>query len=397
MSSELKRDVNESLLDFQIRICSNKTQYGLSWEGVKDVLNKELGENFGESKYRKWFQNFQDGFDYAIEKNANSNDEIEELEEKIKEFEIAKIQFQDKKREYRHYLRHDGRLDNLLKHLIETFKEDMVSKKPLEWIKPTKDEQSEGALMLLLSDLHRGMKSDNHWNIFNEEVFEERLNKVIQDTVKYQEITNTKELHVMGLGDYLEGNLHRLTKIGETETAVEQTQRVAEELSEMLSYFSSKFEKVYFYSVKGNHDRVSSRKEEEIKTESFHEFIPWYIEARLEGHKNINIMKNEYDSEIIVADILGNTYFGVHGHLDSRPNMVQNLTLMIKRIPTAVVSGHIHKNFEDEIHGVDLIVNGGFAGVNDYAKDRRLTGKSHQKLLWLDENGRKATFYINLD
>lgn len=393
--TDIKKKPNETELDFKIRICSNKGVYSLTWLQVADILNKETNQSFGESAYRKWFKNFQDGLEYANENNLEDSELLEVLEEKTREFEDLKQQVQDKQREWKAYRRHDGRLDNLLNKLIDSIKDDVNTKKPLEWIKPIKKKGSNGALMLLLSDLHRGMKTDNHWNTFNEEVFQDRLNQVLQETIEYQKLTNAKELHIMSLGDLIEGNLHRLTKIGETETAVEQTQRVAEELAEIVSVLSREFEEVYFHSVKGNHDRTSSRKEEEIKTESFHEFIPWYMEARLYEHGNISFMRNEYDSEIIVADVLGNTYFGVHGHLDNRPSMVQNLTLMIKKFPTAVVSGHIHKNFEDEVHGVDLIVNGGFAGVNDYAKDKRLTGKAHQKLLWLDENGRKATFYLN--
>src|SRR6185437_10625098 len=107
-------------------------------------------------------------------------------------------------------------------------------------------------------DLHRGMVTDNHWNRFDENVFHDRMNQVIQETITYQKLKNTKELHIMNLGDLIEGNLHRLTKIGETETAVQQTQRVAETLSEMTAILSGHFEKIFFYSVKGNHDRVSS-------------------------------------------------------------------------------------------------------------------------------------------
>lgn len=398
MNEDLKRRDDESSEDYRVRLCSNKALNSHSWQDICDLVNESEGTSNGESVVRKWWTDFSAGQEYEAKKKAKSegNEVIAELEEKTKEFEIAKQQFQDKQREWRAYRRHEGRLDNLLQTIIESFKEDMLESKPLQWIKPIENKNSSGALMLLLSDLHRGMKADNHWNIFNEDIFRSRLNQVTQETKNYQEITKVKELHVMGLGDLIEGNLHRLTKIGESETAVEQTQRVAEELSEMLSYLSRYFEKVFFYSVKGNHDRTSSRKEEEIRTESFHDFIPWYMEARLEEHENISFMKNEYDSEIIVANVLGNTYFGVHGHLDNRPSMVQNLTLMIKKFPKMILSGHIHKNYEDEIHGIDLVVNGGFAGVNDYAKDRRLTSKAHQKLLWLTEEGRKATFYINL-
>jgi hypothetical protein len=152
-----------------------------------------------------------------------------------------------------------------------------------------------------------------------------------------------------------------------------------------------------FRSVKGNHDRSQSRKEEEIRTESFHEFIPWYMKARLENFENVIFEENQIDDEIIVAEILGHTYFGVHGHLEGLGKVITDLTMMTRKFPTAVFSAHIHKNFENEIHGVDLIVNGGFAGTDDYAKDKRLISKPHQKLLLLDDKGRSDTHYIRFN
>lgn len=385
---------NETVEEYKYRICENKKLLGITWEGISELLNKELEIDFGESYYRKWHKAFKQGRDYAIEQNANTSEELEDLQGKLKEIEIAKIQLQDKSREYKGYLRHEARLDNLLKNLVASIKDEVNNARPLSYKKADVTFNGNTALTLLLSDLHKGMVTKNHWNTFNEDVFYERIEQTINEVIAYQELTGARELHVMQLGDLIEGNLHRLTKIGETETAIEQTKSVAEALARLINILANHFEKVTVYSVKGNHDRVSSRKEEEIKTESFHDFVVWYMEARLENMPNVTIMENEYDSEIVVADILGNTYFGVHGHLDSYPSVIQNLTLMIKKFPTAVFAGHIHKNFENEIHGVDLIVNGGFAGTNGYAKDSRLISKAHQKLLWIDKNGRKATFYI---
>ena len=391
---DIKRLENETIEDYKYRICDNKKLLGLTWKDISEVLNSELGLDFGESAYRKWYKAFKQGKEHAIASGANTSNEINELEEKRKELEFAKIQLQDQKREYKKYLRHEGRLDHLLKTLLESIKDEINTAKPLNYEKSDVTFNGNTALTLLLSDLHKGMVTNNHWNSFNEDVFHKRIEQTISEVIAYQELTGARELHIMQLGDLIEGNLHRLTKIGETETAVEQTKSVAEALANLTAILAKYFDKVFVYSVKGNHDRVSSRKEEEIKTESFHDFVVWYMQARLDSVDNVTFMDNEYDSEIIVAEILGRTYFGVHGHLERYPSVIQNLTLMIRKFPDAIFGGHIHKNFENEIHGIDLIVNGGFAGTNEYSKDHRLISKSHQKLLWLDENGRKATFYI---
>lgn len=389
----LQRHDNEDYMAWKLRVIEAKIQKetDMDWSEIKEML----GLDYTSDHIRKMAQGNYETKKYYDEliTNNKSNSEVDEINQKIKELEITKIQFQDQKREYRKYLRHEAKLDNLLKKMIDGIKEDM-KKKPLHWYKPITKKNDKGALILMLSDLHRGMKADNYWNTFDEKVFDERLNQMVNEVLDYKEILGVDKIHVMELGDAIEGNLHRLTKIGETEDAVEQTKAVAEALSEFTSILANNFSEVHYYNVKGNHDRSSSRKEEEIRTESFHEFIPWYMKVRLEKFENVIFHENEYDSEIIVADIEDNTYFGVHGHLDNYGNVIQNLTMMIKRIPTAVLAGHIHKNFENEVHSVDLIVNNGFAGTNGYAKDKRLTSKAQQKLLWVDKNGRRATFYV---
>lgn len=64
MNNDFSRLENESVKDYKVRICSNKEQYNLSWENVKNILNEELGEKHGESKYRKEWYAFKDGMDY---------------------------------------------------------------------------------------------------------------------------------------------------------------------------------------------------------------------------------------------------------------------------------------------------------------------------------------------
>lgn len=394
---QTKRNADETFTQYHIRLFNNRELYGLSSDDIAELLNSEFGSDYTESKWRKDYDQYVRWRDYILSNELDNEEQIVELEDKIKEFEIAKIQYQDQKRQYRTYLRHEGRIDHLVKTMLDSIKDNINSTKPLEWVKPLSDGRNEnGVLTLLLSDIHKGLVTNNHWNTYNEDTFYQRLNQITQEVLEYKELTQVNEIHVLELGDAISGSIHRMTKITETEDAVKSTQKVAEALSEFLSVLANNFENVHFYNVKGNHDRVSARKEEEVRTESFHNFIMWYMEARLEKHENITFHKNDIDSEIIVANICGNDYFAVHGHLDSLNQVVQNLTMMLKRIPTAIFMGHQHRNYENEIHGVDLIMNGAFGGTDDYAKDRRLTSKPHQKLLWLDSKGRRGTFYINL-
>src|SRR5690606_31399855 len=141
-------------------------------------------------------------------------------------------------------------------------------------------------------------------------------------------------------------------------------------------------------------DRVASNKQEEVSSESFNDIIHWYLKTRLKEFENVEIVDNEYDDEIIVADILGHTVFGVHGHRDKLNNIVSDLTLMIKKIPKYIFSGHIHKTYENEVHGIVHVVNSSLSGVDDYSKDIRKTSIPAQKLIIFNEKGRLCTYNI---
>ena len=47
-----KRD-SESIFEYQLRLGLNREKLGLSWEDIRSLMEKQTGETFGESKYRK--------------------------------------------------------------------------------------------------------------------------------------------------------------------------------------------------------------------------------------------------------------------------------------------------------------------------------------------------------
>ena len=74
----LGRDKDESLLEYQIRICSERVKLDLTWDEVAKILNEELGENYGESKYRKWWYAFNEGMDYVRSLEAEREETVKE-------------------------------------------------------------------------------------------------------------------------------------------------------------------------------------------------------------------------------------------------------------------------------------------------------------------------------
>ena len=66
MLNKYKKLNNESNLEYQYRISTMKDEVG-TWQDVADIINEELGYEYGESKYRKDFASFSKLF------SANQN------------------------------------------------------------------------------------------------------------------------------------------------------------------------------------------------------------------------------------------------------------------------------------------------------------------------------------
>jgi UDP-2,3-diacylglucosamine pyrophosphatase LpxH len=68
---------------------------------------------------------------------------------------------------------------------------------------------------------------------------------------------------------------------------------------------------------------------------------------------------------------------------------------MTKSFADYIIMGHTHHHEENEDHGVEIIVNRSFSGVDDYAKDIRRTSKPAQMFIVFDkEEGRLASYDI---
>lgn len=74
---KLKRHSDENIKQWKLRICENYKEYGLSnWNEVAEVINKETGDKKGESAYRKWFTNFNEGRDYQKKLSLKETEQL---------------------------------------------------------------------------------------------------------------------------------------------------------------------------------------------------------------------------------------------------------------------------------------------------------------------------------
>lgn len=391
------KQLEEDIRSYKIRLCKNKELYDLTWQDIADLVNKETGEKLGSDVFRKFWRYYQEGYQDAIENKINDEEVLKDLEQKKIEFISEKIKYQDQKREYMKLIRNYTRAEHLKEEIFKLI-EEINEIKPLRSeinINYINDSNKEG--VLVLSDWHKGMFVEGFFNNYNDEVFRQRIKKLVEKTVQYGKFHKIKILHVFVIGDLINGLIRLKTRITNEENIVKQIQQVSETLSEMLCIFAEEFEYIKVYNALDNHGRIIANKDEEIPGENFLKIIPWYLQARLNHIKNIKVVENKYDDEIIVTDVCSSKIFGLHGHRDKVNDVVENWSLMLKVFPDYVFLSHGHHHEENETHGVEIIVNSSLSGTDEYSKEIRKTSKSAQKfVVFDDEEGRLCTYNIKL-
>lgn len=377
----------------------------LDWQDIVDKYNINLnGNKINRDTIRKASQTIFGGIfvkQYMEEKYAkqsNPNDEyIKELEEKKEELFKETVRYRDKLREYNKLLRTDARIENLKQCIINSA--NIIAKENHIVVnKPLVQDCNDKVSVVQLSDWHFSNIVESYFNTYNVNVFYERLYKLQEDVMKYCDMLGIKQLIVLNQNDLVNGIIHVTTRICSEEDIISQTQHVAEALSKVLTVWCNHFDKVTYFSCLDNHSRTIANKSEHIEKENFSRFIDWFLEARLQNVNNLVIKKNEIDLGIAVIDILGEKAFATHGHQDKIGRIIQDLTMMLKIFPIAVFSAHIHHNVEDEVNGIDLIVNPSMEGSDDYSIGLRRTSIARQKMtVFVKEDNkvkRMATFFI---
>ena len=396
MKKQYNQQPGEQYDDWKYRLILGKRDgsVDMTWS---DIV-RTLGLKYNGEAMRKIATGITAYRDYMKEKNQECLEEsqqssIDAIDDKRFELDRKKKQMQDQKRELNKQLREWARAEHIQEEIVKAVK----TLKPLR-LTPCKEPEYklENEGVLLLSDWHVGMCTDNFNNVFNDVVLEQRVEKLIEKTIEYGMLHEIRTVHVFALGDFINGLIHVTTRINNTEDVISQCMHASELLANVIGRLSETFPDVRVYFTRGNHDRVSANMKESVTAESFFDVIQWYLTARLNDVENVRIYENGVDDEIVVANICGKTVFAVHGHKDKPNKAVQNLSLSLKMIPDYVFMGHFHAAAEQDIQGSEVVVNGCLCGTDDYAKKLRKVSKPTQKFMVFNDDGRLCTYNIYL-
>jgi hypothetical protein len=387
----IQREENESFLDYHVRLFANKDTYELDTYQITELLNKEFGTNYSESKWRKDYAAYVYWKDYIMNKNLDK-EILDKYEEVRIESEKEKIRKRDQNREYGKKIANQARFEGIKDDVVKAIYH-LESKKPLQFNPNFDSSLSQKQGLALFSDWHFGMDVSNSTNVFNKQVFNKRVEKLVNKIIEHGKTNQIHTLHVGQLGDLLAGMIHVSTRVQANEDVIEQTKYVSEVLAEVLSTLANEFPVIRYYNVIGNHGRTGNKHDVGIK-ENFEYLIPWFLEARLKDFDNIEIITDQ--DGYITTKIFNEDIVLVHGNYDRVDQCVTRLPQVLGYVPSYIIGGHVHHNYEKEYGRTTVVVNGSLIGADDYAMQGRYGAKPSQKFMVFTEEGLESTYIIKL-
>lgn len=389
---EVKQIVEDKLV--------NKTEYR-SYEELSEILFGE-GNCYNENEVRKRMYGMKRMIELydAIEKPSLeekvSDARITEINNAKRELEQAKVQFRDERNAWNKQNAIDARVSQKLDYLEEVLRDNGEVRYPLPDVSTVK--KSNNDLLVLLSDLHVGQTFNSSFGEYNSNLASKRITQYASEVIRIGQFNNCQTCYVSILGDLISGSIHKSIQVTNRENVIDQVKIASKLITDFIYLISPKFENVVVNNVSGNHSRLE-RKEDALHDERLDDLIGWIVKNSLSHLDNVIFMENDIDNGIGSFTIRGKEYISVHGDYDSYSKSgVSNLCMMIRRIPYAILFGHLHHCSVDETNDIKMIRGGSLAGAGDaYTIEKRLSCKPSQMVCVCSDKGVESYHVVELD
>jgi hypothetical protein len=404
MENILQKLPNENEAQYVWRIGQAKDA-GLiesTWEELTPTLNLQCGigeEDYrGESAWRKRYRVMQQSWDDVFSKLKFTDEHASSIKEQTDELYKAKRQLFDQRREYNKILTSDARADHLVERLIEAA--NIAPLKDYSNIFTFKSCASNEEAVLLLSDWHYGQVSNNIWNQYDTSICLQRVSKLFDKVSAALTEHEIKTLHVVLLGDFVNGAIHTGCRVASEEDTCEQLMHVSEILANFINSISICVESVNVHSTYGNHARTIQNKDDSIHSDNMERVIPWWLRQRLMKNNKVHVIDSEF-YEFIYFNVCGYNVVCTHGDLDKfRDIGVTINSLFSKKYGKTIdytFSGDKHHLESFEQFGVESALVGSLCGTDEYANSKRLYANPMQTLcIFAPEDGKLCTYNIKL-
>lgn len=388
--SNILRGAQETLPEYHFRLYSTKDEHGLSNQAIADLLNKEYGTNYDESKFRKEYQAYTRVWQEMIESKKLSSipeefaEELarEQLKFNEKNRALTKM-LQDQRREYRKLLDKEARFMHLKQEVMDSI-EPIAFETNFPFVEVNKAD-NEQELLVLMSDWHLGATYNGRFGFYNVDECKKRVRYFLEETIREIKKNNHHTVHLAQLGDAISGEIHVGNRVAAEESAIQQIMMVTELLLEFVVQVAKIVPNVHYYNIGGNHSRTQSSKSDVRSHEdNFEKLILWQLQARLQNFDNI--VFHEDSDGLIETNILGEEVLLAHGDLDKNVNGSDKLSQMTGKVYSHICLGHTHHSFEKNWGITTVHVNPSLIGHDNYSASGRFGGRAGQKIITFEKS-----------
>ncbi len=405
MINRYQRQENENNTEYGMRlveILKTERPNDLEWddiknyimfEGNKDSLRKANDTELGGYAVYKYFKN-------RIEKETLTDDKIlKQYETQKREIYKERQKLRDEKNEYSAWLREQSRIELFYERIDEAV-DKILLKKNRVMPSPISIESNSDKLFSAFADPHYGCEfvikgfDGEIINEYNPTIFEKRMIEYRDELIDFGKKNNTKHLHLVDLGDSVEGILHLSQLQSLRGNIVDHIMDYADFIEDWLFSLCDKFH-IDFYTSEGNHSdlRLLTGKKGDFPHENLEKIYTRTLKKAFKNNPNV----------VIHDSLDGLNYFNVNGFkvLSAHGNNENNLKNSIKDYEDTYnidvdyfCLGHLHTKNEFEVaKGKEVIQVRSVMGINIFSKDIKKTSEAGATMFVVRENYGKK--YVN--
>lgn len=396
----LEKRENETDFEWKVRLGVNKVKREVpyvdyDWQELVNIL----GLTCSPDHYRKLSYAYNEYADYLNEKKIDdvSCETLEEINKKLLEIKMRKVQLQDEHNLVNNKIRQMARKESFIGYIKDNI-DSLANVKPMiNYV----DNEIEGIIsnhaVLMLSDWHVGITVDNYLNKYNLDICKKRLNELCKNTIKYCKMNEIEVLHMAFLGDLISGEIHDILRIQNQLKLSEQLITASELCSELIFELSKHIKFINVLAVDGNHDRTIQDKRDALDKDTYLDVIRQFIKLRIKDLKNVSFADNTHDDEVTTINIEGWKFACMHGHNINRSKVSYQMNNVLNDIFDYILLGHFHQGEEHLQYKTKIITNGSLVGSDTYSKKLKLHTYPMQKLLMVNrDSGVYCTYDIRV-
>lgn len=376
----------------------------ITWTDLAKYLNKGIyGDNeedyLGESAYRKRFQMAKSMYEDVFSK-MESNEYSEDLSAKTRELSKERMKLQTEKLEYNRWLRQEARDELILEKIIGAVK-SLPSVEIPKYIEPKHDNINN---LLIFGDEHYGTEfrilglNGEILNEYSPEIFTERMNNLLDQTIETVIKENISTLHIFSMGDFSDGIL-RVSQLMKLRWGIVDGTLMYEEFIANWLKKLSEFVRIKYQETAGNHTelRMLGQQKGVFEDENIEKFLARFIQIRLADNPNFEFIENPTGYNF--ANLSGYNVLGIHGEVKSLPNTLRNFTDIYNTPIDYLIAGHLHHNKMEEIGVNKEVLNmGSIIGFDPYSLKLQKTSNASAKMITFEVNKGKVnerTYKLN--